>query len=163
MNKPREELQSDFGFEDGKGDNTLKQTIGEFQRNIAEKVVASLEYFNDTQRIDIRIYQQQDNKPDNWVPTKEGINIEIGLWSDYKKLINEVVSTIGYRAIHFGTLAVEKGFIKPAQIIDAMTIQVREDVDKREHTFLGEILVSLGYITPSQKEEVLEEMTKENP
>ncbi len=60
----------------------------------------------------------------------------------------------------FGTIAVEKGFTKKEQIIEAMKQQVEEDLDGKEHRRIGSILYSLGYITIPQINEVLESMQK---
>ena len=41
----------------------------------------------------------------------------------------------------FGILAVEKGFVSPEQIREALEIQVRENIEKKKHRFIGTILV----------------------
>ena len=43
----------------------------------------------------------------------------------------------------FGFMAVEMGFITLDQIIEAMKIQVREDLEKPKHRLVGQILVDL--------------------
>jgi hypothetical protein len=58
----------------------------------------------------------------------------------------------------FGFIAVEMGFITLDQIIEAMKIQVREDLEKPKHRLVGEILVYLGFMNPSQVDEVLKAM-----
>ncbi len=58
----------------------------------------------------------------------------------------------------FGFMAVEMGFITLDQIIEAMKIQVREDLEKPKHRLIGEILVDSGFMNPSQVDEVLKEM-----
>ncbi|MBW1888658.1 MAG: hypothetical protein JRI52_09975 [Deltaproteobacteria bacterium] len=58
----------------------------------------------------------------------------------------------------FGFMAVEMGFITLDQIIEAMKIQVREDLEKPKHRLIGEILVDLGFMNPSQVDEVLKAM-----
>jgi hypothetical protein len=58
----------------------------------------------------------------------------------------------------FGFMAVEMGFITLDQIIEAMKIQVREDLEKPKHRLVGEILVDLGFMNPSQVDEVLKAM-----
>ena len=62
----------------------------------------------------------------------------------------------------FGTIAVEKGFITLDQLVDAMNIQILEDVEKGVHRLIGEILLELGSITVSQIDEVLDSLIK-NP
>jgi hypothetical protein len=60
----------------------------------------------------------------------------------------------------FGTIAVEKGFTTKEQVLEAMNVQVSEDLDGKEHRRIGSILYSLGYITIPQINEVLESMQK---
>jgi len=65
------------------------------------------------------------------------------------------------REIRFGMVAVQKGFILPDQVIDALTIQISEELDVEEHRLLGEILLELEYMNASQIGEVLDEMNKQ--
>jgi hypothetical protein len=58
----------------------------------------------------------------------------------------------------FGVIAVEKGFINADQLFEAMTIQLKENLDRGEHRLLGKILFDLGYMNPEQINEVLDEM-----
>lgn len=60
----------------------------------------------------------------------------------------------------FGTIAVEKGFTTKEQVLQAMNVQVCEDLDGKEHRRIGSILYSLGYITIPQINVVLESMQK---
>lgn len=62
----------------------------------------------------------------------------------------------GNRQLRFGVVAVEKGFITPDQLFEALKVQVREDLEKETHRLLGEILLEQGAMTPEQKDEVLE-------
>jgi hypothetical protein len=55
----------------------------------------------------------------------------------------------------FGIVAVEKGFVSPRQIQEALEIQVRENIEKKKHRFIGTILVDQGYMKHSQISEVL--------
>ena len=41
----------------------------------------------------------------------------------------------------FGLIAVEKGFITPDDLIAALTIQVREDIEHGTHRQVGELLL----------------------
>ena len=43
----------------------------------------------------------------------------------------------------FGFMAVEMGFITLDQIIEAMKIQVKEDLANQKHRLIGQILVDL--------------------
>ena len=58
----------------------------------------------------------------------------------------------------FGVTAVAKGYITLEQLIEAIKIQVSEDVDKAPHRLLGDILVKMGLITPKQILEVIDAM-----
>jgi hypothetical protein len=55
----------------------------------------------------------------------------------------------------FGTVAVEMGFVTLDQVLTAMNIQVREDIETGEHRLLGMILVEMGFMKASQVKEVL--------
>ena len=60
----------------------------------------------------------------------------------------------------FGTTAVEMGFVNREQVLEAMKVQIEQDLDGMEHRRIGSILYSLGYITLPQIEEVLEVLRK---
>jgi hypothetical protein len=55
----------------------------------------------------------------------------------------------------FGTVAVEKGFITPENLYEAVKIQIFENLDSYDHRLIGEILLELGYINTEQIKEVL--------
>jgi hypothetical protein len=63
----------------------------------------------------------------------------------------------------FGVLAVEKGFITADQVIEALRIQVMEDIEKGKHRLIGRILLEQGLITLSQIEELLDSLGKNLP
>ena len=56
----------------------------------------------------------------------------------------------------FGFMAVKKGFITLDQLIEAMKIQVRGEINNGEHRLIGTILMELGFLNSSQVNEVLE-------
>jgi len=58
----------------------------------------------------------------------------------------------------FGVIAVEKGFITLEQLVEAMTIQILEETEGEKHRLIGQILLSLGYLTSPQIDEVMETM-----
>ena len=58
----------------------------------------------------------------------------------------------------FGTIAVEKGFITIDQLLDALEIQVREDLTGMKHRLVGRILYDLGFLTLPQIERVIGSM-----
>jgi hypothetical protein len=63
----------------------------------------------------------------------------------------------------FGVLAVEKGFVNPDQVIEALKIQVMEDIEKGKHRLIGRILLEQGLITLSQINNVLASIGKGLP
>ncbi|MBW1767952.1 MAG: hypothetical protein JRJ65_13020 [Deltaproteobacteria bacterium] len=60
----------------------------------------------------------------------------------------------------FGFMAVKKGFITVEQLIEAMKIQVREEIKDGKHRIIGTILVEMGIMNTSQVNEVLESIEK---
>ena len=61
----------------------------------------------------------------------------------------------------FGYLAIQKGFVNSQQLVDALDTQISEEVRKRKHRPIGQILIDLNYMTLKQIEEVLAEQIKE--
>ena len=59
----------------------------------------------------------------------------------------------------FGTIAVDKGFITSEQLMEALTIQARENEEQGTHRLIGQILLDHGLLTESQVDEVLETMS----
>jgi hypothetical protein len=55
----------------------------------------------------------------------------------------------------FGTIAVEKGYITIDQLMDALEIQVRENLARKKHRLIGKILYDMGFLTIDQIERVL--------
>jgi hypothetical protein len=58
----------------------------------------------------------------------------------------------------FGALAIEKGFITLEHLVEAMNIQIRENLESSSHRLIGQILWEKGYIDTKQINEVLESM-----
>ena len=56
----------------------------------------------------------------------------------------------------FGTIAVEKGFLTKEQLLEALCIQAKENIETGTHRLIGQILISLGYMTEDQIDDVLE-------
>ncbi|MDH4264178.1 MAG: hypothetical protein OEW45_00950 [Deltaproteobacteria bacterium] len=63
----------------------------------------------------------------------------------------------------FGVLAVEKGFVTADQVIEALKIQVMEDIEKGQHRLIGRILLEQGLITLSQIDDLLDSLGKNLP
>jgi len=60
--------------------------------------------------------------------------------------------------IRFGALAIAKGFINSDQLVEALKVQVHENLKQSKHRLIGEILRDEGHITTSQIKEVLDSM-----
>jgi hypothetical protein len=63
----------------------------------------------------------------------------------------------------FGVLAVEKRLIDANQLIEALKVQVMEDIEKGKHRLIGRILLEQGLMTLSQIDEVLTLMRRNLP
>jgi hypothetical protein len=63
----------------------------------------------------------------------------------------------------FGVLAVEKELITANQLIDALRVQIIEDIEKEKHRLIGRILLEQGLITLPQIDDVLRSMGKNLP
>jgi len=55
----------------------------------------------------------------------------------------------------FGVTAVKKGFITPDQLVEALAIQVAEDISTGDHDLVGKILFEQGIITMEKIDAVL--------
>ena len=66
------------------------------------------------------------------------------------------------REIRFGVKAVKKGFVTPEQVVNALDIQVKEDLWKGKHRLIGKILLDQKIISVSQLNEVLDAMESES-
>ncbi len=58
----------------------------------------------------------------------------------------------------FGTVAVEQGFVTQGQVVEALGLQVKENLERKKHRFIGQILLGLGYLTDPQLKEMLRVM-----
>ena len=56
----------------------------------------------------------------------------------------------------FVFVAAKKGFVTKEQAFEALGTQAMEDLEGKGHRLIGEIMVSMGYMTDSQVEEVLQ-------
>jgi hypothetical protein len=57
----------------------------------------------------------------------------------------------------FGQVAVERGYITPERLKEALAEQVDDDLAKRRHRLLGDILFERNWMTANQVEAVLDE------
>ena len=65
-----------------------------------------------------------------------------------------------YHDKRFGLIALEKGYITQEELIDALKIQVQEDINYSHHRLIGEILLDEGFMFAAQVEEVLKVLFK---
>ncbi|HZN57813.1 MAG TPA: hypothetical protein VFD71_07025 [Planctomycetota bacterium] len=56
----------------------------------------------------------------------------------------------------FGEVALDKKFVTPDQLYEALTIQARDKVEGRDEKLLGQILLELGYVNEDQVRVVLD-------
>ena len=57
-----------------------------------------------------------------------------------------------------GAMAIDKGFITLENLLEAIEIQIHENMDGSDHRLIGQILWEKGYITSEQINEVLASM-----
>lgn len=62
--------------------------------------------------------------------------------------------------VRFGKVAVDMGFITMEQMLNAIEVQVRENINFGTHRKIGVILLEEGHITPEQIDEVLKVLEK---
>ena len=60
----------------------------------------------------------------------------------------------------FGQIAVEKGYVTPEQVKQAVSEQIDDDMANRPHRLIGRIFLDKGIMTPRQIETVLNELFK---
>ena len=72
-------------------------------------------------------------------------------------------SNIDHYEKQFGIIAIEKGFITPAMLIEALKIQVEEEVEFHTHRLIGEILMEKDYLTAMRIQEILNLIFKHKP
>jgi len=61
-----------------------------------------------------------------------------------------------YLQLRFGIIAVKKKFATLQQVSKALEVQFAENVSEGKHRRIGDILVDMGFMTPSQVKEVAE-------
>ncbi|RJX28642.1 MAG: hypothetical protein C4531_11405 [Desulfurivibrio sp.] len=63
----------------------------------------------------------------------------------------------------FGVIAIESGYVTPREFVDALKIQVMEDIEKGRHRLIGRILLEQGVMTLEQINRVLGKLGKGLP
>jgi hypothetical protein len=64
-------------------------------------------------------------------------------------------------AKRFGDIAIQKKFNTKNKLLEAMTVQIENQLEEAEHKLIGAILIELGYMTEDQVNEVVETMSEE--
>jgi hypothetical protein len=62
----------------------------------------------------------------------------------------------------FGVIAVDMGYITIEQLLDALEIQVREDLAEKKHRIIGRILYDMGLLTFPQIERVIASLNSDS-
>ena len=63
----------------------------------------------------------------------------------------------------FGDIAIEKGFVSPEQLVEALKIQAMDDIEKGKHRLIGRIILEQGIVTLDQIDAVLDVLGKGMP
>lgn len=58
----------------------------------------------------------------------------------------------------FGQISIEKGYVSPEQLKEALSEQVDDDLENRPHRLLGAIFFTRNWMSAKQIEEVLDKM-----
>ena len=74
-------------------------------------------------------------------------------------MLDESEKTAHYEK-RFGIIAIEKGFISQEELIHALTVQVREDLESGIHRLVGELFFDLEIMDANQIEEVVKEIIR---
>ena len=61
----------------------------------------------------------------------------------------------------FGIISIEKGFISSEDLIEALKVQVGEEIEIGKHRLLGEILLYEDKITATQIDDVVQTLFKQ--
>jgi len=80
-----------------------------------------------------------------------------------KEAMPDEHSNIEHYEKQFGIIAIEKGFITPEMLIEALKIQVEDEVEFHTHRLIGEILMEKDYLTALQIQEILNIIFKHKP
>jgi hypothetical protein len=66
--------------------------------------------------------------------------------------------TVRFEKLRFGDVAVERGYVTPAQLEEALDFQRRIAAAGLPHKMVGEILVKFRYITPEDVRDIVSEL-----
>jgi hypothetical protein len=96
-------------------------------------------------------------------PLSRYIDIEKNQQEGRLKNMSKDHSNIDHYEKQFGIIAIEKGFISPDMLVEALKIQIEEEVEFHTHRLIGEILLEKDYLTAMQIQEILNSIFKHRP
>jgi len=67
----------------------------------------------------------------------------------------EKTKNIDHYQKRFGRIAIEKGYITQDQLIEALKVQVKEELENNNHMLIGEILFEMNIMSVKQIGEVI--------
>jgi hypothetical protein len=70
----------------------MDDVIAQFEKNATEVVRVSLTEFRGHKLIDLRVYYSDDEG--QFKPTKKGVSLSVGLYSEFKKAIHSLEKTL---------------------------------------------------------------------
>jgi len=70
--------------------------------------------------------------------------------------------TTGKIEDRFGMIAMSKGFISFEQLMKAMAIQIKDEIEIERHTTIGKILMDQGLLEKTQVDEVVKLLGNKN-
>ncbi len=73
----------------------------------------------------------------------------------------KTTSKIEHYEQRFGIISIEKGFISSEELIEALTVQVGEEIEIGKNRLLGEILLYQDRITARQIDDVVKTLFKQ--
>jgi hypothetical protein len=68
---------------------------------------------------------------------------------------------MGREKVRFGMIAIQKGYISKDQLIRALTIQAKENIEEGKHRLLGQIMLGEGFLSAEQIDDILETLNNQ--
>ena len=78
------------------------------------------------------------------------------------KIIFEQYHQLPTHEKRFGNIAIDKGFITLQQLIDAINVQVLEEIKDGKHRLIGQILFDLNYMTTEQIQIIIDQIQEDS-
>jgi hypothetical protein len=88
-----------------------------------------------------------------WLPNGRGFRYALTHVAETSD--SGVRMTVEVQEKRFGVIAIQKGFVSKEQLLEALTIQVEEDLSGKPHTLIGNILMKLGYLSHGELDAIL--------